>query len=98
VERSEEDRLAREEEEAAAFEAGAIGGRSGDHDVDEAERPLVEAGEGVAEGFDVAEDDLIEHAEYQNGAGIPRLDQFEGEPEEEDPGVYGEADEESSER
>src|SRR5215210_3336639 len=96
MERSEEDPRFRSEEEAAAFEAAAIGGRSGDQDLPESERPLVEAGEGEAEGFEVAEQDLIEHAEYQDGEGIPKLDQFEGEPEEEAPGVYGEADEEDS--
>lgn len=85
----------REEEDAAGFEAGLIGGRSGDQDLDEAERPLVEAGEGEAEGFEVAERDLIEHASYQDGEGIPRLDQFDVEAEP-DPGVYGEPDEEDS--
>ena len=84
----------REEEEAAAAEARRIGGTSGDEALDDAERPLVEAGEGEAEGFEVAEHDLIEHAEYLDGEGIPRSDQFEDEPEEADPGVYGEADEE----
>src|SRR5690348_13196180 len=95
MDRFDEDRI-REEEEAAAAEAGRIGGRSGDQSLDDAERPLVEAGEGEAEGFEVAEQDLIDHAEYQDGEGTPRLDQFAGEPEEADPGVYGEPDEEDS--
>jgi hypothetical protein len=64
---------------------------------EEARRPLEEAGEGEAEGFEIAEQDLIEHAEHQNEEGIPELDQFEGEPEEGEPGVYGEADEEQKE-
>jgi hypothetical protein len=68
---------------------------------DEAQRPLREAGQGEAEGFELAEEDLIEHAEHAEGEGIPRLDQFEGEPEEGDPGrssdMYGEADEEEPE-
>jgi hypothetical protein len=64
---------------------------------EEAMRPREEAGQGEAEGFEVAEQDLIEHAEYQNEEGIPELDQFEGEPEEGDPGVYGDADEERPE-
>jgi hypothetical protein len=64
---------------------------------EEAWRPLEEAGQGEAEGFEIAEQDLIEHAEYQNEEGIPELDQFEGEPEEADPGVYGDADQERSE-
>src|SRR5918996_4809743 len=58
-------RSPREEKEvdAAAYAAGAIGGRAGDEDVDPVERPLQEAGEGVAEGFELAEEDLIEAAE-----------------------------------
>ena len=61
---------------------------------EEAMRPLEEAGVGEAEGFEIAEQDLIDNAEYQNEEGIPELDQFESEPEEGEPGDYGEADEE----
>jgi hypothetical protein len=95
MERS-DDELVREQEEEAAFEAGKIGGRSGDQELDEAERPLAEGGQGEAEGFEIAEQDLIEHAESQDSEGIPRPDQFEGEPEEDSRAVYGEADEEDS--
>jgi hypothetical protein len=35
-----------------------------DDPVDPAIAPLIEAGEGEAEGFDVAEADLVEHAEH----------------------------------
>ena len=49
--------------DAAAGEAARIGGRAGDEYLDPAERPLAEAGEGMAEGFELAEDDLIEAAE-----------------------------------
>jgi hypothetical protein len=35
-----------------------------DDPVDPAFAPLIEAGEGESEGFDVAEADLIEHAEH----------------------------------
>jgi hypothetical protein len=59
---------------------------------DEAKRPLEESGEGESEGFEIAEQDLIEHAEGGGEEGIPRLDPFEGEPEEGEPGTYGEAD------
>jgi hypothetical protein len=58
----------------------------------EAERPVKEAGGGVAEGFEQAEADLIEHAENSGGEGIPELDQL-GEEAEPDPATYGEADE-----
>jgi hypothetical protein len=91
----ERDRRIRDEEEAAAAEAGRIGGTAGDEDVPPAQRPVVEAGGGEAEGFELAEEDLIEHAEHQEGEGIPRLDQF-GTEAEDDPAVYGEADEEDS--
>jgi len=92
MDRTSEERRIREAEEAAASEAGGIGGDAGDSDLEEAERPLAESGEGEAEGFEIAEQDLIEHAEYQDGEGTPRLDQFEGEPEEDDPATYGEGD------
>ncbi|HEX6459224.1 MAG TPA: hypothetical protein VF032_09945 [Thermoleophilaceae bacterium] len=49
--------------DAAARAAGAIGGWAGDEDVDPAQRPLQEAGEGEAEGFELAEQDLVEAAE-----------------------------------
>jgi hypothetical protein len=61
----------REEEEAAAAEAGRIGGRAGDEilgedgePLDPAHRPLAEAGEGYAEGFELAEEELVEHASH----------------------------------
>ena len=65
-----EDPLVREEEEAAAAEAGSIGGRAPEYDdeeglpASEAERPLDESGEGVEEGFETAERDLRETASH----------------------------------
>jgi len=62
--------LEREQADAAAAEAAAIGGRVSsepeplDGGSDEAQRPLVEAGEGEAEGFEQAERELIEHASH----------------------------------
>jgi hypothetical protein len=63
-----DDVVARETAGAAA-EASQIGGRTSSEpppveDVDEAQRPLVEAGEGEAEGFEQAEQELIEHASH----------------------------------
>jgi hypothetical protein len=87
------DALVREQELAAAAAARRIGGRAGDEDLDPAERPLREAGEGEAEGFDVAEQDLIDHAEHTTTGGVPRLTQM-GEEAEPDPAIYGEPDEE----
>src|SRR5512145_1214936 len=67
----EADRTADEETDAAAAEAGAIGGPGADEDLDPAERPLAEAGEGEAEGFEQAERDLIEHASHGDPAPDP---------------------------
>ncbi len=81
------------EVDAAADAAGAIGGRADDEDVNDAERPLKEAGEGEAEGFALAEQDLIEVAE----TGYPWLDAaFPAESEEGLEQAYGEPDQEFS--
>ncbi|MDO8185433.1 hypothetical protein Q5424_09695 [Conexibacter sp. JD483] len=61
---SEEPRWEEDEVEAAAAEARAIGGVAGDEGLDPADRPLVEAGEGEAEGFELAEEELVEHATH----------------------------------
>jgi hypothetical protein len=52
------------EVEAARAEAAAIGGVAGDENLDPAERPVLEGGGGVAEGFEQAEDALVEHASH----------------------------------
>ena len=62
---------AREEADRAAAEAARIGGRPSsdpppNSPADEAERPLVEAGEGEAEGFEEAERELAEHATHSD--------------------------------
>lgn len=60
-----DDSLASEEAEAAASEAAQIGGSvPSEEGLDPSQRPLVQAGEGVAEGFELAEEDLIEHASH----------------------------------
>jgi hypothetical protein len=60
-------------------------------------RPLREAGQGEAEGFEEAEAELIEHASH--GDSGPDPTHLAGEPEERTEAEYGEADhEESSER
>jgi hypothetical protein len=56
----------REVDDARA-EASGIGGYAGDEHLNPAQRPLVEAGEGVAEGFELAEEDLIEAAATGEG-------------------------------
>jgi hypothetical protein len=93
-----DERFVEDEEDAAAAEAAGIGGRrpdyhvDDDHDGDEAFRPLEEAGEGESEGFELAEQDLIEEASHGEGGHYPGDDAFE---DEQDAGaVYGEPDEE----
>jgi hypothetical protein len=58
--------LERQQEEAAAAEAARIGGNpsSEDERVNDAQRPLEEAGQGESEGFEQAERALIEHASH----------------------------------
>ena len=80
-----------EEEAEAAQEAAAIGGvRQPDTD-DPAEEPLVEAGEGEAEGFELAEKDLEDIAEHGDQHRFP--DGMARPEEPQDPDEYGEPDE-----
>jgi hypothetical protein len=86
-----------EEINAAALEAGSIGGVAGDEQLDAARRPLIEAGEGEAEGFELAEQELIEAAQYGDEEMDPMLGAFSPEhgaaP---DRFTYAEADHEES--
>ena len=63
---------------------------------DPAMDPVREAGGGEAEGFEEAEQELIENAEHGDdaGEGIPRLERLGEEEAEPDIASYGEADEE----
>jgi hypothetical protein len=80
-----------EEEAEAAQEAAAIGGRRDPDTDDPAEEPLVEAGEGEAEGFELAEKDLEEIAEHGDEHRFP--DGMSQPEEPQDTDEYGEADE-----
>jgi len=89
------------EERAAAAEAASIGGRQpevggvDDEPVDEALRPVYEAGGGDQEGFELAEHDLIRNASHDDGEALPERDAFTPEVESDRATVeYGEADEE----
>jgi hypothetical protein len=87
-----DEREVRKEEDAAAAEARRIGGRSGMEDMDEAKRAAAEHGGGESEGFEEAEELLEEQASHGDAYGDPLRDA--GAPEaEQDPAVYGEADE-----
>lgn len=86
-----DDDLVEREAQAAAEEAGAIGGRRPEDEPDDAEHPVAEAGGGVAEGFEQAEEALRDHAEHRDPGGNPKYDQARPEPDG-DVGEYGEAD------
>jgi len=98
----EEPDFATREEWAAAAEARAIGGAGPDvggpdpeEPIDEALRPVYEAGGGEAEGFELAERDLVRNASHDDGEGFPELDGFTPETESDRASAeYGEADEE----
>jgi hypothetical protein len=80
-----------EEEEQAAQEAARIGGDVPPATDDPARNPLVEAGEGEAEGFELAEKELEESASHGDSRGFPQEDL----PDAEEPTdvEYGEPDE-----
>jgi hypothetical protein len=84
--------------ERAAAEAAAIGGEpdrpAGE---DPAERPVREAGGGEAEGFEEAEDALVDHAEHGDLGHSPRLDAHPPEAESDRSGAaYADADDVAS--
>jgi hypothetical protein len=90
-----ERKLLEEEVAAAAAEAGAIGGHTDSQRLPEAERPLSEGGEGVSEGFELAEEQLIESASHGRKHGHPLGDGFPSEDaRSEGLTIYGEADHE----
>ena len=88
-----DENLAREEELAAAEEAGEIGGPAPEYEGDEADRPLIEGGEGEAEGFEESERELVEQASHGDPKYDPEVDGFTPEEESDRSGAeYGEAD------
>jgi hypothetical protein len=92
-----QDQRARNEADAAAAEAGSIGGRR-DPDEDPADQAVEEAGGGESEGFEQAEKDLIEHAEHGDPAPDPTSQAFTPEVESDrETTERGEADEALSE-
>jgi hypothetical protein len=87
----EEEALAKEEAEAPAAEAADIGGEVAKDSEDPAEQPLIEAGEGESEGFELAERDLEGIASHGDQHRFPGS--VPPPPEEQSDAVYGEADE-----
>jgi hypothetical protein len=92
---TDDDFVAREEA-AAAAEARNLGGpRLDDAHGDEAFEAVYEAGGGESEGFEAAEDALIENATHGSGRADPIGDAFSAEAESDEATVVdGEADEE----
>ena len=100
IEETPDDPLVREEEDAAAAEAGSIGGRAPEYEdeegdaVAEEDRALIEGGEGVEEGFETAESDLREAASHGENRYDPESRDFgDEESAGEADGIAGEADE-----
>jgi hypothetical protein len=81
----------REEERAAAAEAAKIGGEVPRDSEDPAEQPLIEAGEGESEGFELAEQALEDNAAHGDEHRFPDRDVPPAEDREEI--EHGEADE-----
>ena len=79
-ERDPSDVQAEQEADAAAAEAGSIGGRAPD-DEDPAARPVEEAGGGESEGFEQAEEELREQASHGDPGTSPSQDEFSPEQE-----------------
>jgi hypothetical protein len=86
----EQDPIAEEEAEAAAAEAARIGGPPPDDGVDPAQRPLIEGGEGESEGFELAEEELIDNASHGDQKRFPNRDALP--PEEPSEAAYAEPD------
>lgn len=76
-------RYEQEQADAAAAEAAGIGGVSGEEDLDPAQRAVIEAGGGVAEGFEQTERALIEHASHGDQQAAHAILHDQGLPEEE---------------
>ncbi len=69
--RPDDDELIAEETETAAAEAARIGGEVPPDTDDPAEQPLIEAGQGESEGFELAEKDLEDIASHGDQRGFP---------------------------
>jgi hypothetical protein len=89
-----EDELVAEQSDAAATEAGMIGGRVPHEADDPAMDPVYQAGGGEQDGWEAAEAALIENASHGDGGGDPLRDAISPEVEaDRSTAVYGESDE-----
>src|SRR4051794_9533289 len=66
--------LVEEEAEAAAAEAAGVGGDAPVESDDPAQQPLIEAGEGESEGFELAEQKLVDIASHGDEHRFPDRD------------------------
>jgi hypothetical protein len=82
--------LVREEADAAAAEAGHVGGDAPVESDDPAQQPLIEAGQGESEGFELAEQKLVDIASHGDQHRFP--DSVVPPPEEPELAERGEAD------
>ena len=88
------DALAAEQAEAAAAEAGAIGGPDPQPELDPADRPVAEGGGGEAEGFEQAEEALVGQASHEDVPADPAGEAMTPEREaDRSDAAYGEGDE-----
>jgi hypothetical protein len=83
--------LVEEEAEAAAAEAAHVGGNAPVESDDPAQQPLIEAGQGESEGFELAEQKLIDIASHGDQHRFPGS--VAPPPEERESVERGEADE-----
>ena len=90
--------MAERRDDSAEFDEAIPGARDGagsDEPIDPAMAPVIEAGGGVAEGFEQAEAALVENAEEGRPDATDVIEEDAGAPESEpDRGVYGDADHE----
>lgn len=86
-----ERRRVEEEAEAAAEEAGEIGGQAPVESDDPAQQPLIESGQGESEGFELAEARLRDIASHGDEHRFPDRDVRK--PEDREEVERGEADE-----
>jgi hypothetical protein len=85
--------LVAQEASAAAAEAAMIGGVAPPEADDPAMAPVYQAGGGEQDGWEAAEEELIENATHGDGGGDPLRDAFTPEVESDASGaVYGESD------
>lgn len=80
---SSDPRYEQDETDAAAAEAAKIGGVAGDEDLDPAQRAVIEGGGGEAEGFEQAEEALIDHASHGDQQSAHAILHDAGVPEDE---------------